>query len=159
MASPPLQLAAALLLLLLLLVVVPGTRSSRVFSVSDYGAAGDGSRYDTAAIQDAVDACAAAGGGRVLLPAPGDYLTATVHLRSRVVLEVPPGARLLGGTRQADYPPESRRWYLVLAENTTGAGVTGGGEINGSGRGVRGHAQRGEERHGELERHRRLPGR
>lgn len=133
MASPPLQLAAAPLLLLLLLVVVPGTRSSRVFSVSDYGAAGDGSRYDTAAIQDAVDACAAAGGGRVLLPAPGDYLTATVHLRSRVVLEVPPGARLLGGTRQADYPPESRRWYLVLAENTTGAGVTGGGEINGQG--------------------------
>jgi hypothetical protein len=46
---------------------------------------------------------------------------------------VAPGARLLGGTRQRDYPPESRRWYVVLAENTTGAGVTGGGEINGQG--------------------------
>ena len=135
MASPPLQFAAAplLLLLLLLVAVVPAARSSRVFSVTDYGAAGDGSRYDTAAIQAAVDDCAAAGGGRVLLPAPGDYLTATVHLRSRVVLEVAPGARLLGGTRQADYPPESRRWYVVLAENTTGAGITGGGEINGQG--------------------------
>jgi polygalacturonase len=131
MASPPLQLSAAPFFLLLLVVVVPAARSSRVISVVDYGAAGDGFRYDTAAIQAAVDACAAAGGGRVLLPAPGNYLTATVHLRSRVVLEVAPGARLLGGTRQEDYPSESRRWYVVLAENTTGAGVTGGGEING----------------------------
>ncbi|KAF8694834.1 hypothetical protein HU200_037931 [Digitaria exilis] len=132
MASRPLQLVAAPLLLLLL-VVVPAARSSRVFSVADYGAAGDGSRYDTAAIQAAVDACAAAGGGRVLLPAPGNYLTATVHLRSRVVLDVAPGARLLGGTRQEDYPAVSSRWYVVLAESTTGAGVTGGGEINGQG--------------------------
>ncbi|BAT08711.1 probable polygalacturonase [Oryza sativa Japonica Group] len=129
-------MASPLLLLLPLAVsslLLPFAAAARVFSVADYGAAGDGARYDTGAIQAAVDACAAAGGGRVLLPAPGDYLTATVHLRSRVVLDVAPGARLLGGTRQADYPPESRRWYVVLAENTTGAGVTGGGEINGQG--------------------------
>ncbi|KAM3258332.1 hypothetical protein ACQJBY_050225 [Aegilops geniculata] len=137
MAAPPLLLLAAAAALLLLPPTPAAARSApapaRVFSVADYGAAGDGSRYDTAAIQAAVDACAAAGGGRVLLPAPGDYLTATVRLRSRVVLEVVPGARLLGGTRQLDYPPEFRRWYVVLAENTTGAGVTGGGEINGQG--------------------------
>lgn len=136
-ASHLLLLAPALLLLLFLLPPPPpppqAAAQARVFSVADYGAAGDGSRYDTAAIQAAIDACGAAGGGRVLLPAPGDYLTATVHLRSRVVLEVAPGARLLGGTRQRDYPPESSRWYVVLAENTTGAGVTGGGEINGQG--------------------------
>jgi polygalacturonase len=129
MAAP----RAAFLAVVALLLLLPAARSTRVFSVGDYGAAGDGSRYDTAAIQAAVDACAAAGGGRVLLPAPGDYLTATVHLRSRVVLEVAPGARLLGGTRQQDYPAESSRWYVVLAESTTGAGVAGGGEINGQG--------------------------
>ena len=132
-ASPLLLLLRAAPFLFLLLLPPAAARPTRVFSVLDYGAAGDGSRYDTAAIQAAVNACGAAGGGRVLLPAPGDYLTATVHLRSGVVLEVAPGARLLGGTRQRDYPPESRRWYVVLAENTTGAGVTGGGEINGQG--------------------------
>ncbi|KAK3130393.1 hypothetical protein QOZ80_6BG0492950 [Eleusine coracana subsp. coracana] len=128
MAASRIVLLAVVALQLLLL---PAAWSSRVFSVVDYGAAGDGFRYDTTAIQAAVDACAAVGGGRVLLPAPGDYLTATVHLRSGVVLEVAPGARLLGGTRQEDYPAESGRWYVVLAENTTGAGVMGGGEING----------------------------
>ncbi|XP_073013366.1 probable polygalacturonase [Typha latifolia] len=106
---------------------------SAVFSVADYGAAGDGRRYDTDAIQSAIDACARAGGGRVVLPCGGDYLTATVFLRSGVILEVEKGARLLGGTREEDYPRESARWYVVLAENATGAGITGGGEINGQG--------------------------
>lgn len=101
-------------------------------SVTDYGAAGDGKRYDTGAIQAAVDAVAACGGGPVRFP-PGDYLTATILLKSGVVLDLAEGARLLGGTREEDYPPESHRWYVVLAEDATGVGVTGGGEINGQG--------------------------
>lgn len=104
-----------------------------VVSVMEYGAAGDGRRYDTRAIQAAIDACAEMGGGRVRFPAGRNYLTATVVLRSWVVLEVEKGARILGGTRERDYPPESARWYVVLAENVTGAGITGGGEINGQG--------------------------
>ncbi|PKA51334.1 putative polygalacturonase [Apostasia shenzhenica] len=100
-------------------------------SVSDFGAVGNGRRYDTRAIQAAIDACASAGGGRVKFPAGGDYLTGTVFLRSGVVLEVERGARILGGAREEDYPPDSARWYVVLAENATGVGITGGGEING----------------------------
>ncbi|KAJ3677636.1 hypothetical protein LUZ60_003360 [Juncus effusus] len=103
------------------------------FSVTDYGAVGDGHHYDTAAIQSAIDACSLSGGGRVILPAGGDYLTATVFLKSGVTLQIQKGANLLGGTKQEDYPPESDRWYVVLAENATGVGITGGGEINGQG--------------------------
>ena len=39
-----------------------------MFDIRDYGAIGDGKNKNTAAIQAAVDACAAAGGGRVLVP-------------------------------------------------------------------------------------------
>jgi len=44
------------------------------FNVQDYGAVGDGTTDDTAAIQAAIDASVAAGGGTVYLP-PGEYRT------------------------------------------------------------------------------------
>ncbi|PSS15645.1 Polygalacturonaseprecursor [Actinidia chinensis var. chinensis] len=105
-------------------------------SVTDFGAAGDGVRYDTKPIQFAVDACSAASAGcgvcHVVFP-PGTYLTATVFLKSGVVLEIQRGAKVLGGTRLEDYPKEERRWYVVVAEDATEVGITGGGEINGQG--------------------------
>jgi hypothetical protein len=48
------------------------TASSGVYNVLDYGAAKDGTTDDAASIQAAIDACEAAGGGTVLLPA-GTY--------------------------------------------------------------------------------------
>ncbi|XP_052173474.1 exopolygalacturonase [Diospyros lotus] len=106
-------------------------------TVRDYGAAGDGFHYDTGPIQAAIDACsssAALSGGicRVVFP-PGRYLTATVFLRSGVVLEVKRGAKILGGTRREDYPAEARLWYVVVAEEAAELGITGGGEIDGQG--------------------------
>lgn len=43
------------------------------FNVRDFGAVGDGATDDTEAIQAAIDAAEAAGGGTVYFPA-GDYL-------------------------------------------------------------------------------------
>ncbi|KAG0457632.1 hypothetical protein HPP92_022498 [Vanilla planifolia] len=126
-------MASLTLLLIAFCLHCSASDAAGAFSVSDFGAIGDGRRYDTRPIQAAIDACAASGGGRVRFPAGGDYLTGTVFLRSRVVLQVDRGARILGGTREEDYPPESSRWYVVLAENATGVGITGGGEINGQG--------------------------
>ena len=53
------------------------------FNVRDFGAKGDGIAKDTVAVQKAIDAAHAAGGGEVLLP-PGVYLCGSVFLKSGV---------------------------------------------------------------------------
>ena len=65
------------------------------FPLTKFGAVADDAVPDTAAIQAAIDACGAAGGGRVLFPV-GTCLSGTVRLRSGVELHFPEGARLKG---------------------------------------------------------------
>ncbi|CAN0899233.1 pehX [Linum grandiflorum] len=115
----------------------PPSSTTTAVSVTDYGATGDGAHYDTYAIQSAIDSCSPSSCSSsstcyVNFP-PGTYLTATIHLRSNVVLDIQPGAVLLGGPRLEDYPKQSSRWYVVLAENATDVGITGGGIVDGNG--------------------------
>ena len=72
------------------------------YSIIDFGAAAGGETLCTAAIQAAIDACAAAGGGRVIVPA-GLYRTGTIFLRSHVELHLQHGARLKASTNLDDY--------------------------------------------------------
>ncbi|OWM78947.1 probable polygalacturonase [Punica granatum] len=118
-------------LIISLLQPTPSTPAS--LSVRDYGAAGDGCHYDTAAIQSAIDVCSAYSGRCLVTFPPGKYLTATIRLRSGVVLDIQEGAKILGGTRIRDYPRRSDRWYVVLAEGASDVGITGGGTIDGQG--------------------------
>lgn len=101
-------------------------------SVTDFGATGDGVTYDTSAIQSAIDSCCTTP-CYVTFPRGGTYLTATIRLKSGVVLDIEEGATLLGGPRLQDYPIEQRRWYVVLAENASDVGITGGGVVDGQG--------------------------
>ena len=57
---------------------------------------------DGAAIQRAIDAAHAAGGGRVALRA-GVYKSGTIYLKSKVELHVPEGAVVLGSDKPEDY--------------------------------------------------------
>ncbi|KAL6133896.1 hypothetical protein ACLB2K_066129 [Fragaria x ananassa] len=106
-------------------------------SVTDFGATGDGVTYDTSAIQSAIDSCSSSSTStstcHVTFPRGGTYLTATIRLKSGVVLNIEDGATLLGGTRLGDYPVEQERWYVVVAENATDVGITGGGVVDGQG--------------------------
>ena len=73
-----------------------------VFDVRDFGAKGDGVAKDTAAVQRAVDASNAAGGGEVLLPR-GVYLCGSIFLKSGVDFHLAEGAVLKGSPDHDDY--------------------------------------------------------
>lgn len=120
-----------------------GAAITGVFNVQEYGAVGDGKTLDTSAINKAIEACAAAGGGQVLFP-PGKYLSGTVHLKSNVALSFDAGATLVGSTRLEDYQsftppagtPESRwtRWHraLILGDGVENVALLGQGVIDGN---------------------------
>lgn len=109
------------------------------FSVTDFGAAGDGKTLDTPSIQKAIDAAARAGGGTVVVP-PGRFLTGTILLRSHVTLELQSGATLLGSRDIKDYPlvekgennDHSGR-YLIFAGGVEDVTIRGEGLIDGQG--------------------------
>lgn len=68
-----------------------------VFNVRDFGARGDGATIDSKAIDRAIDAAAAQGGGTVFFPA-GTYASYTIHLKSMVTLYLDRGATLLAAS-------------------------------------------------------------
>ena len=68
-------------------------------NAGDFRVAAEGGRAE---IQQAIDAAAAAGGGRVVV-APGVHPIGTLRLKSHVELHLEKGAVLLGGTKRDDY--------------------------------------------------------
>ncbi len=110
-------------------------------SAKDFGALGDGVSLDGPAIQAALDAAGAAGGGLVFLP-PGGYVSGSLALRDGVCLRLERGAVLLGSRDPRDYPLADSRWEgrtrlshspLVGAAGARNVAVTGGGTIDGRG--------------------------
>ncbi|MFP5204545.1 MAG: glycoside hydrolase family 28 protein [Acidobacteriota bacterium] len=102
-----------------------------------YGAKGDGVSKDTAAIQKAIDVCAASGGGTVSLSA-GTYVSAPIVLKSNITLELDKGATLLGSPDHGDYPQHTEfnlpdLQPLVSATHADNIAITGEGAIDGNG--------------------------
>ena len=111
--------------------------------ILDYGATCDGA-VCTSAIQAAIDACAASGGGRVTVPA-GTYISGTLWLRSNVELHLEHGATLKASENMDDYNEldayeqnfscTEEKWvgkHLIIALECENVALTGSGVIDGS---------------------------
>jgi polygalacturonase len=109
----------------------------RRVDVTDYGARADGMKC-TKAFADAIAACAAAGGGRVVVPA-GRYFTGPIHLKSNVGLHLEKGAFIEFSDDPKDcLPAVPSSWEgleclnyspLLYACGCTNVAVTGAGTI------------------------------
>lgn len=110
-----------------------------IFNVTNYGAIGNGSTNDTAAIQKAIDSCTA--GGEVLIPAGKTFKSGALWLKDNMILRV--DGELLGSDNAQDYiSPNhpvtigSKNNALINASGSNNAQslrIVGTGVINGSG--------------------------
>jgi len=119
------------------------------FDVRSYGAAADGRTLDSPAINRAIAAARAAGGGVVVLSA-GTYLAGSIHLLGNVTLDLEPGSVIKASSDDSAYdPPEPNVWgdhfryqdfghshwhnSLIWAEDAQNLGIVGTGRIDGVG--------------------------
>jgi polygalacturonase len=99
------------------------------YSPADFGAVFDGKTNGAAALQKAIDAATAAGGGTVVMPAGRTLLTGSFELKSHVTLRLDPGSRIVASTEQADYSEE----VLIRARHAEDVAITGTGTVDGQG--------------------------
>ncbi len=115
-----------------------------MFNVKDYGALGDGKALDSVAIQKAIDACYAVGGGTVYIP-EGKYVCGTMHIKSNIHVLIDRGATILGSKDRYDFDPyeenpandiyqdRSHSYFhhsLFHADNANDIALTGFGKID-----------------------------
>ncbi len=122
--------------LILAAALTASAGAQMVCDAHTYGAKGDGTTKDTAAIQKAIDTCAAKQGSVKL--AGGNFVSGPLTLRSGVTLDVETGAQLLASTDRDDYqemtvmrlPGVQPFLHVDHADHVT---ITGGGTIDGRG--------------------------
>jgi polygalacturonase len=114
---------------------------SRTCDIRAYGATGTRVFLDTAAIQRAIDDCAARGGGTVEVPR-GEYLIGPIFLKSNIRLHLAPYSELVGTAAPEPYrATDATRAYvtngpwmaLINIADAKNVAVTGAGRIDGQG--------------------------
>jgi polygalacturonase len=113
------------------------TFPAATFNVTNYGAKGDGTTSNTAAFKKAINACNAAGGGVVVVPA-GTYLTGAIYLKSNVNLRLDGSTLKFSGTA-SEYPTVLTRYEgiecmnrspMIYARDEKNIALTGTGTLD-----------------------------
>lgn len=134
-------LVAVLLVAAFFTSCVSSRRAPVHYVITEQGAVGDGATVNTRAIQSTIDACAAAGGGVVVVP-KGIFLSGALYFKPGVNLELEKEAVLKSTTAMADFPPLYTNWegieryWTAAFLNFIGMKdvvVSGEGTIDGSG--------------------------
>lgn len=109
--------------------------------IRDFGAIGDGTTFDSPAINAAIEACEGRGGGRVVVPA-GTYHCGPIGLRSGVELHLEAGALIQFSRDFDDFPLCIAFWEgqrtvqcrsPLWGEGLRDVAVTGAGTFDGGG--------------------------
>ena len=115
--------------LLMIASIARAVDKSGICNVLDYGAKGDGANDDTAAIQKAVDDCAANGGGQVVLPGGKTFLTGAIMLHGGIDFHLARGSVLKGSARWQDY---GEAGALLFAKDANDISISGDGVLDGN---------------------------
>ena len=110
-----------------------------IYNIISFGAIGDGHIDNFKSIQQAIDSCSEAGGGRVVIPAGGVFMSGPFDLRSNIELYLESGAVLLANPDESVYkqsafrdnPGEGTIW--IGGEGIENVHITGNGRIDGNG--------------------------
>jgi len=122
--------------------ISPPTFPDKDFSITSYGAVGDGKTDCTQAFESAIEDCASAGGGKVIVPR-GIFLTGAIHLKSNVNLHLAENSIIKFSDDKTKYLPlVFSRWEgvecmnysaLLYAYGQENIAVTGKGVLDGQG--------------------------
>lgn len=113
--------------------------SAADFNVTGYGAKGNGITDDAKAIQRAIDACSASGGGSVVFPSGKTFMAGPLHLKSNVDLHLQPNSVLLANPDEAAYTESAFRgnrgegMMWISGKDIQNISITGRGRIDGNG--------------------------
>ncbi|NDW11147.1 glycoside hydrolase family 28 protein [Dysgonomonas sp. 520] len=133
--------------LLFLVLLNSCNNKNNSYSITDFGAIGDGKTLNTEAIQKAIDKCTGNGGGTVIIPS-GEFLSGTIYMKNNVMLHLEEGALLKGSASFDDYPDNKVNYVnsfsypsgklfenkaLIFGEGLTNISITGSGTIDGNG--------------------------
>ena len=113
--------------------------SAADFNVTGYGAKGNGVTDDAKAIQRAIDACSASGGGSVVFPSGKTFMAGPLHLKSNVDLHLQSNSVLLANPDEAVYTESAFRgnrgegMMWISGKDIQNVSITGRGRIDGNG--------------------------